>query len=90
MESKIWDKWTYFYETETEAQRQSRWVVAKEEEVGWRDRVKVGVSRHKLLYIEWINNKVLLYSTENYIQHPMINHNGKEYFKKEYVYIYIY
>ena len=33
-----------------------------------------------------INNKVLLYSTENYIQYPMINHNGKEYFKKN-VYI---
>ena len=29
-----------------------------------------------------INNKVLLYSTEDYIQSPMINHNGKEYFKK--------
>jgi len=36
-----------------------------------------GVSRHKLLYIEWIDNKVLLYSTGNYIQHPVINHNGK-------------
>ena len=42
-----------------------------------------GVSRCKLLYIEWINNKVLLYSTENYIQYPMINHNGKYYFKRE-------
>ena len=30
-------------------------------------------------YIEWINNKVLLYSTGNYIQYPVINHNGKEY-----------
>ena len=27
-------------------------------------------------------NKVLLYSTENYSQYPMINHNGKEYKKK--------
>ena len=26
----------------------------------------------------WINNKVLLYSTGNYIQSPGINHNGKE------------
>ena len=26
-----------------------------------------------------LNNKVLLYNTENYIQYPMINHNGKEY-----------
>ena len=37
-----------------------------------------GVSRCKLLHIEWINNKVLLYSTGNYIQYPVINHNGKE------------
>ena len=50
---------------------------------------EVGVSRCKLLYIGWINNKVLLYSTEKYIQYPMINHNGKEY-KKECIYIYIY
>ena len=25
-----------------------------------------------------INNKVLLYSAGNYIQYPVINHNGKE------------
>ena len=37
-----------------------------------------GTSRCKLLYIKWINNKVLLYSTGNYIQYPVINHNGKE------------
>ena len=39
--------------------------------------------------MEWINNKVLPYSAENYIQYPMINHNGKEYFKKECMYVYI-
>ena len=27
-----------------------------------------GISRCKLLYIEWVNNKVLLYITGNYIQ----------------------
>ena len=37
-----------------------------------------GISRRKLAYIEWINNKVPLYSTGNYIQYPVINHNGKE------------
>ena len=37
----------------------------------------------KLLYVEWINNKVLPYSTGNYIQYPVINHNGKEYLKKK-------
>ena len=35
----------------------------------------------KLLYREWINNKVLLYSTGNYIQYPIISHDGKEYEK---------
>ena len=29
---------------------------------------------------------VLLYSTENYIQYPVINHNGKE-FEQECVYM---
>ena len=35
------------------------------------------VSRH----MECINNKVLLYSAENYysLHYPMIKHNGKEY-----------
>ena len=37
-----------------------------------------GINIYTLLYREWINNKVLLYSTENYIQYSMINHNGKE------------
>ena len=29
--------------------------------------------------IEWINNKVLLYRTGNYIQYPVINHSGQGY-----------
>ena len=43
------------------------------------------VGRSKLLHLEWINNKVLIYSTENYIQYTVINHNGKEYRKRMYV-----
>ena len=31
-----------------------------------------GVSRYKLLYIEWINSKVLLCSIGNHIQYPVI------------------
>ena len=45
-----------------------------------------GISRCKLVYIGWINNKVLLYSPGNYIQHPVINHNGKE-CEKESIYL---
>ena len=36
-------------------------------------------SRCKLLYIEWIKNRVLLYATGDCIQYPIINHDGKEY-----------
>ena len=38
---------------------------------------KFKTSRYKLLYKEWAKNKVLLYSTGNYIQHPVINHDRK-------------
>ena len=36
-----------------------------------------GISRGKLLYVVWINHKVLLYSTGNCIQYLGINQNGK-------------
>ena len=49
------------------------------EDAGGRMEWEVGVSRCDLLYIEWINNKVLLCSTGNYMQYPVIKHNGKEY-----------
>ena len=51
---------------------ENRLVVAKVEGVGGGMEWEVGVSRCELLYIEWINNKVLLYSTGNYIQYPVI------------------
>ena len=38
-------------------------------------------SIYKLLHVEWINTKVQLFSTGNYIQYPVINHHGKEYEK---------
>ena len=38
----------------------------------------------KLLYVEWINNKVILHRTGNYIQYSVINHSGKEYKKSIY------
>ena len=65
-------------------------MVAKGKRAGGRIEWETGVSGCKLLCLEWINNTVLLYSTENYIQYPMINHNGKEYKKCMYVYIYMY
>ena len=50
---------------------------------------EVGVSRSKILYIELTKQWVLLYSTGNYIQYSIINHNGNEYFLK-YVCVYTY
>ena len=40
---------------------------------------------NKLPYIELINSKVPLSSTRNYIQYPVINHNGKN-MKKSSIY----
>ena len=36
-----------------------------------------GVSRRKLLHLEWISNAVLLYSTGNYIQFLGVEHDQK-------------
>ena len=36
----------------------------------------------KLLYTEWVSNKILLCSTGNYIQYLVIKHSGKEYEKE--------
>ena len=35
------------------------------------------ISRYKLLYIKYTNNKALLYNKGNYTQRSVINHNGK-------------
>ena len=77
MKSKIWHKGTYLLNRNTVTDIGNRLVVAKGEGIQGRMEWEVEVSRYKPLYTEWIN-KVLSYSTENYIQYPMINHNGKE------------
>ena len=58
------------YETETDL-----WLPRPERE--WRQmNWELGISRWKLLYIEWANSKILLSSTMNCIQYPVINHCG--------------
>ena len=66
----------HIYKTETDSQTQETDLRL----AGWGGAMgrESGVSRCRLLYIEWINNKVLLYSRGNYIQNLVINHNGKE------------
>lgn len=49
--------------------------------------LEFGISRCELLYTEWMNNKVLLYGTENYIQYLEINHIGKNVKKNIYIFI---
>ena len=41
-----------------------------------------GVSRCKLLHLEWINNEVPLYSTGSYVQSLGLEHDGRQYEKK--------
>ena len=70
------------YKTETDSQTGRTDLVSKGK---WGDRGmdrEFAVGRCKLLHLEWINNKVLLYSTGNYIQSPGINHNRKEHEKE--------
>ena len=77
----------HIYKTETITDIENRLVVDNGEAVRGGKDWEFGISRCKPLYIGYINNKVLLYSTENYyIQYPVINHNGKEY-EKEYIYV---
>ena len=57
---------------------ENRFVVAKGGGEGWGGKDwEFGISRCRLLHVGWINNKVLMYSTGNYIQQPVITHNGK-------------
>ena len=47
----------------------------------------LGLGDASWLYIKWINNKVLLYSTGNYIQYSVTSYNGKEYEKSIFTHI---
>ena len=46
---------------------------------GWGGKYsELQVSSCTRIYTGWTNNEALLYSKGNYIQYPVINHNGKE------------
>ena len=57
MESKIRHKWTYLQNRNRLTDIENRLVVAKGEESGGGKYWDLGISRCKLLYIGWINNK---------------------------------
>ena len=76
----------YKTETDSQTQRIDLWLPRRKGVAeGWSGSLGLGDANS---YIEWVNNKVLLYSTGNYTQYTVINHNGKEY-KKEHIYIYV-
>ena len=78
------DELIYEVEIDLQTQRTDLWLTRGE---GWG--VGMGIWDQQMqtnIYTEYINNKILLYSTGNYIQYPEINHNGREY-EKECMYI---
>ena len=94
VESKIWYNRIYLWNRNKLIDIENRlWLPrGRELEEGWIGSLGVadiGIihsNNKQHLLFEWINNKVLLYSTGNFIQYPLINHNGKEYLKRMYVY----
>ena len=73
-----YDTSEHIYKTETDSQElRTDLQLPRGKEGGGGMDWEFGISRCKLLHVEWINNKVLLYSTANDIQYPVINHNGK-------------
>ena len=54
-----------------QTQRRDLWLPRGNEVGGGMD-WEFQISRGKPLYIEWINNRILLHSTGNYIQYPVI------------------
>ena len=80
--TKTWYKWACLWNTNCSHGHREQTDGCRGEG-GWvRAGVGGGVSRCTLSYRGWINSKVLLYSAENYSQHPMVNCNGREYVKR--------
>ena len=58
----------------------------KEREKGTKEIFEFEIKINTLLYLRYINNNDLLYSTGNYIQYLVITYNGKEPEKEYYTY----
>ena len=76
----------YKTETNSEIWKTNLWLLKGKMGGGIDEELEI--TRYKLLHIKEINNQILLYSAGNYIQYPIINHDGK--YEKEYIYSYIY
>ena len=74
VESEIRPKWTYLWNRNRLIELEGvRAEGGGRRGMGW----EFGISRRKLVHIEWMN-KVLLYSIGNYIQYAVISSNGKD------------
>ena len=80
VEPKIWYKSTYLWNKNRLTDIENKLAGAKGKGVGEGRIGSVGLAE--------ANNKVLLYSTETYIQYPAANHNGKE-CEKEFTHVHI-
>ena len=78
VECQIWHKWTYLRNRNRVIDLKNTLTAAKYVGAGRGMSWKFGIIRCKLLYKEWINDKLPLYSTESYIQYPLINHSGNQ------------
>ena len=85
MQNLKYDTNEFIHETETDSQMENRLVVAGGTGAGedWIGSLGLADADYAILYL----NKVLFYSTGNCIQHPVINHNGKNMRKNLYIYV---
>ena len=72
----------YKRETDSQIQRIELWLPRWRGAWGRKD-WEFETSKCKLLYTEWINNKVPPYSTGNYVQDTVINHDGNKHEKEQ-------
>ena len=69
-----YDKWTYLQKKNRQRKQSCGCQPGMDVGVGWTG--NLGLTDENL-HIEWINNKVLLYSTGKYVPFPLINNNEK-------------
>ena len=80
VESKKNDTNELIYKTETNSQisKTNLWLPKGKRGVGGGINQELGTNIHTLLYIKWITNRDLLYSTGNSAQYSAITYMGKE------------
>ena len=77
MESKTWHELSYPQNRNRLRDIENRTEVAKGKRGGSGMDREFGVSRCKLLHLEWISNGVLLYNIGNFIQSLGIEHDRR-------------